>query len=120
MPNRLPPGSTYNGAKIVTQVAQNTAHPLGFIRGHVTSLGAKAGGEGFTCSRTGLGWYTIVFEKPFLDAPLGSVNPLLGPVFVGFESGAAPTKTGFSVRFYDITTALTDTGFIFTMIGQTT
>lgn len=107
-------GGTSTDRMIVVSHEPATAGLL-IVRGEVTGLGALSAGEGFTCSRSGAGTYTVTFTaSTFTAAPVVVATAQTAGYAVNIES----LNTGnFSVRTFTGASTL-DTTWGFIAIGQ--
>jgi hypothetical protein len=71
----------------------NATNNVVLIRGKVSALGANLIGEGFTASRTGVGFYIVSFTSTLLDTPV--VLPYVQSFTIAV---AAATSSSFTIN----------------------
>lgn len=86
---------------------------LQIIRGAVDSTGIVTGGEGFSCSRTSLGSYTITFNTAFTDNSIVTANCQTGSAVINVI-GSTATASVQTV----VSGSLANVPFQFIAIGQ--
>ncbi|MCZ6818111.1 MAG: hypothetical protein O7G31_01285, partial [Calditrichaeota bacterium] len=88
---------------------------LRIVRGNVNLGGARFGGSGFNASTTATGVYVITLSTPFNEQPTVTVTPISFLVTVATVD--ALTEASFTVRIFDSSGAVLDSGFSFIAIG---